>query len=183
MIGLDHLGEVSRLEEKKKWLMFCVFESNSETSINFHSCYRLLLQKGKCVWYVWSTLWDKQNNLEQLKVTALLRAHDFIFITLQCRWNANYTSGQLPLSSSYFLPCAIRENFSPNTTIPSCLVSFWLSQWICFFTYFLTHYKKLKSVSFQNNCFAVTLTRWHEHKKRCVFCFENSHFSRISCIP
>lgn len=156
MIGLDHLGEVSRLEEKKKWLMFCVFESNSETTINFHSCYRLLLQKGKCVWYVWSTLWDKQNNLEQLKVTALLRAHDFIFITLQCRWNANYTSGQLPLSSSYFLPCAIRENFSPNTTIPSCLVSFWLSQWICFFTYFLTHYKKLKSVSFQNNCFALT---------------------------
>lgn len=49
MIGLDHLGEVSSLEEKKKWLMFCVFESNSETTINFHSCYRLLLQKGKCV--------------------------------------------------------------------------------------------------------------------------------------
>lgn len=117
--------------KKKKKMMFCVFESNSETTINFQFCNGLLLQKGKCIWYVWSTLWDKQNNLEQLKVTALPQAHGFIFIMSECRWNANHASYRPPLSISYILPfCALRAKFSSNTMIPSYLGFFCLSRWI-----------------------------------------------------
>lgn len=117
----------SVLSGKNSGMTFCLCVCNSKTTINFQSCYKQRLQKGKCVCYVGSTLWDKQNNLELSEVTALLWAHGFIFITLRCRWNADHASCQLPLSASYLLPfCAFRANFSPDIMIPSSLVSFWL---------------------------------------------------------
>ena len=45
-------------------------------------------------------------------------AHGFIFIRLECRWNANQASHRLPLSISYILLfCASRTEFSSHTTI------------------------------------------------------------------
>lgn len=82
-----------------------------------------------------------------------------------------------------FYPVCFKAYFSPSTTIPSCLVSFWLSQWIaiCFFTCFSTHYKKLKSISFQNNCFCCNSHGMTRTQKD--VCFESSAFSRTSCVP
>lgn len=134
----------SVLSGKNSGMTFCLCVCNSETTINFQSCYKQRLQKGKCVCYVGSTLWDKQNNLELSEVTALLWAHGFIFITVQvgCR------SCLLSVASFSFIssPLLCFQGKLFTWHYDSIQFSFFLTfQWIaiCFFTCFWTHYKKL----------------------------------------
>lgn len=132
------------LKKKKKKMACCVFESNSETTINFQSCYGLLLQKGKCIWYVWSTLWDKQNNLEQLKVTALPQ-HMALF---SLGWNAGGMQimpliGCLSQFHIFYFSVLWGQNFRLRLWLHPVWLLFGFPSHLALLLVFLTHYQKL----------------------------------------
>ena len=132
------------LKKKKKDMACCVFESNSETTINFQSCYGLLLQKGRCIWYVWSTLRDKQNNLEQLKLTTLAQ-HMALF---SLGWNAGgmQITPLIGCLSQFHLFCFSvlwGQNFHLSLQLhPACFL-FGFPSHLALLLVFLTHYQKL----------------------------------------
>lgn len=136
---------VFRLKKKKKKKMACcVFESNSETTINFQSWYGLLLQKGKCIWYVWSTLWDKQNNLEQLKVTALPQ-HMALF---SLGWNAGGMQirpliGCLSQFRTFYFSVLRGQNFHLTLRLHPVWFLFGFPSHLASLLVFLTHYRNL----------------------------------------
>ena len=75
-------------------------------------------------------------------------AHGFIFIGLECRWNANHASHRLPVPiSSILLFCALRTEFSSLTTVTPCLLSFWLSQPFGLVTCFFNSLPKTRGFS------------------------------------